>query len=188
MTETLYKAVRPDGKDFHTGKIDYLAEGIIEHPLKGGRNRTDAEFYLSVSVTPTDCTGFSWLARLLEVEAVGDVWTPHSGSLPNKRAVKALRVVRELDAKLLLGPQAEELIVLVARARALTYEEAQSLAAAWAAAWDAARDAAWALVVRDRIGSDGFTQEYYDILSGPWRRTIGKIHADDVDLMLVVTK
>jgi hypothetical protein len=32
------------------------------------------------------------------------------------------------------------------------------------------------------IGQAGFTQERYDLLSGPWRRVVGRIHPDDVDL------
>jgi hypothetical protein len=61
-------------------------------------------------------------------------------------------------------------------------------AAAWDAAWDAAGDAAGAaaraaagLTVRDLIG-DRFTQEQYDLLTGPWRTVIGPIHPDDADL------
>ena len=51
--------------------------------------------------------------------------------------------------------------------------------AAWCAAWDAARGAARAIVVRDLIGTNGFTQDHYDTLTGPWRRVIGPVHADD---------
>lgn len=47
------------------------------------------------------------------------------------------------------------------------------------AALVAARDAARALVVRDRIGRYGFTQDHYDTLTGLWRRVIGPLHADD---------
>ena len=47
------------------------------------------------------------------------------------------------------------------------------------AAGDAAGGAAVALVVRDLISPDGFTQEHYDILTGPWRQIIGPIHPDD---------
>ena len=62
--------------------------------------------------------------------------------------------------------------------------------AAWAAAWDAARDAAWdaardaarALVVRDLIGPEGFTQAHYDPLTRPWRQVIGPVHPDDAPL------
>jgi len=151
---TYFKAVRPNGTDFHTGTIDYLAGGVIEHPTER-KGAEDPRTYLSVSTAPTDCTGFSWPARLLEVEAVGDVWTPHAGYLPNKRAVKALRVVRELDAKLLLGPQAEQFLALVERARTLTHDEAKRVTAARDAAWDAARAAAWVAArdaARDAVG------------------------------------
>ena len=66
--------------------------------------------------------------------------------------------------------------------------------AAWGAAWDAARDAAWdaardaawdaawAIVVRDLIGTNGFTQDHYDTLTGPWRKVIGPVHPDDAPL------
>lgn len=58
-------------------------------------------------------------------------------------------------------------------------------AAAWAvagaAAGAAARDAAWALTCRDLIGQHGFTQEHYDLLTGPWRKTIGPVHPEDID-------
>jgi len=70
-----------------------------------------------------------------------------------------------------------------AAARATTLPAAVD--AAWDA-WDAAattRDAAWdamrALVVRDLITDDGFTQAHYDLLVGPWSEVIGKVHPDD---------
>lgn len=43
----------------------------------------------------------------------------------------------------------------------------------------AAGDAARALVVRDLIGQHGFTQENYDLLTGPWASVIGPVHPDD---------
>lgn len=82
--------------------------------------------------------------------------------------------------------------------------------AAWEAAWDAqwealtyatreaagetghdpARNPAWviiyttitALVARDLITTDGFTQEHYNTLTWPWRAVVGRIHPDDVQL------
>ncbi len=54
--------------------------------------------------------------------------------------------------------------------------------AARGAARDAAWDAAAGLASRDLIGPGGFTQERYDLLTGPWRRVIGKIHAEDADM------
>jgi hypothetical protein len=56
-------------------------------------------------------------------------------------------------------------------------------AAAWAAAGAAAGAAAWgvagALMIRHVIGQHGFTQEHYDLLTGPWRKVIGPVHPDD---------
>ena len=62
--------------------------------------------------------------------------------------------------------------------------------AAWSAARSAARNAAqvaaWnaaaALSTRDLIGQHGYTQAHYDLLTGPWRKVVGKIHPDDEDL------
>ena len=79
--------------------------------------------------------------------------------------------------------------------------------AAWDSAWDAARDSAWdaardsaryaagyaaavaagyaawdaarALAMRDLIGQRAFTQEHYDLLTGPWATVIGPVHPDD---------
>lgn len=51
--------------------------------------------------------------------------------------------------------------------------------AAWAAAREVAGDTAMALVVRDLVGSNGFTQAHYDSLTGPWRTVVGPVHPDD---------
>ncbi len=50
------------------------------------------------------------------------------------------------------------------------------------AAFDAAWDAARALAMRDLIGQYGFTQEHYELLTGPWRTVIGPVHPDDAPL------
>jgi hypothetical protein len=63
-------------------------------------------------------------------------------------------------------------------------------AAVWYAAWDAvwcaagyaSSDAAWALAARDLIGQHGFTQDHYDLLTGPWRSVIGPVHPDDAPM------
>ena len=53
----------------------------------------------------------------------------------------------------------------------------------WDAAWDAALGAAWALLLRDLIGQHpGWDQDAYDLLTGPWRQTIGPIHPDDAPM------
>ena len=171
-----YKATRPDGRDFHSGTIDYaaaLASGdVIRHPVKR-KVRNDAGTYLSVSIAAADCTGFRWPCRLfrVEVEPVGRVTT--ADGLPNKRCVSALRVVEELPAWQALGPNGEAVVAFIERLRTLTPAEVPRLdaraaaRAAWdaagAAAWDAAVAAAGAIVVRDLI-----TSEQYAVLVRPF--------------------
>ena len=205
---TYYKATNSAGRDFYTGRVDYagaLATGVVlKHPVKvdGRSNSSYAGDYFSVATVPTDCTGMSWPCRLFEVEPAGRVWTPDVEGLPNKRACRSLRVVRELDAIEALGPQGAQLRDLIGTAARLTEPQLNALVAAWDAAWVATRDAAWdatwvagrdaawvagraatrALTVRDLIG-DEFTQAHYDLLTDPWATTIGRVHPDDPDRM-----
>ena len=194
MTTTYFKAVRPDGTDFHTGTVQWAppegheGEWIVRHPA-ATEIGDDASGYLSVATVATDCTAMSWPCRLLTVEAIGDVTIPSPSDLPSKRAGVAFRVTGELPAHEALGPQGEAAAALIDRARRLTADELDSLAAArdaaraaaWAAARDAARaaarDAARALVVRDLI-----TTDQYDTLTRTWREVIGPIHPDDPDM------
>ena len=188
-----YKAVRLDGTSFHDPAFRWVPESgpvegrVVRHWLAATQHvpkGSGARRYLSVSVEPGDCTGMSWPCRLLEVEPVDGfpVATPDPINLPNKRAARAWRVVREVDATHALGPQGREVAALIERAQSLTTEERDKLAAAWDAAWGAAweaargaaRDAAWGLVVRDRI-----SRKQYDTLTLPWRTAIGSLHPDD---------
>ena len=158
---TYYKAVRPDGTDFFSGKVRWLPpageplpEGglIVRHPTARKRTTGDAAHYLSVATVPTDCTGTEWPCRLARVERTrAAVWQPEPDALPTKAASWQWRVVEELDATLTLGPQGREVAALIERAARLTGDEVAGLATAWYAAgdvtrdaaWDAARDAAW---------------------------------------------
>ena len=168
--ETYYKAVRPDGTDFYSGRVAWDRVGeIVEHPNPGSPGGDDADGYLSVSVSPTDCTGMKWPCRLFEVEPVEGVpvWEP-TPTLPSKRASHAWRVVRELPAYEALGPNGAEVAAFLdllptltrtqwdaawAAARYAARDAASGAArdaawsaawaAAWSAAWAAARDAAW---------------------------------------------
>ena len=158
--ETYYNAVRPDGTDFYSGRIRWDRVGeIVEHPDPGGE---DARGYLSVSVSPTDCTGMKWPCRLFEVKPVDGVpvWEP-TPDLPSKRASHAWRVVRELPAYEALGPHGQEVVAFLDLLPTLTRAQWD---AAGVAAWDAAWDAAGALVVRDLI-----TTTQFDILTAPMR-------------------
>ena len=148
---TYWKAVRPDGTDFHTGTVQWApppgheGEWIVRHPTASVIG-DGASGYLSVASVPTDCTGMDWPCRLLEVEAVGEVTTPNL-ALPHKRAGVAFRVLREARATEALGPQGEHVAALIRSIPDITRTPAERVAlawdAAWAAAWDAARDAAW---------------------------------------------
>lgn len=164
---TYYKCVRPDGRDFHTGTIDYaaaLASGeTIKHPA-AEMVRDDPATHLSVSIHATNCTGMRWPCRLFRVEPVGPVLVNAS-----KRACHALRVIEELPAHMALGPQGEQVAALIERAGRLTADEIERLAASRAASWAASR-AAIALLARDLIST-----EHYDTLIAPWRDVIGEV-------------
>ena len=178
--ETYYKAVRPDGTDFYSGRV--LWDQIVRHPDPGSLGNDDAKGYLSVSVSPSDCTGMRWPCRLLVVEPAEEVsvWEP-TPSLPSKRASHAWRVVRELPAYEALGPNGVEVAVFLDLLPTLTNAQWDAAGgaisvAAWLTAGDAARVAAWnaarvaaldaagALVVRDLI-----TAEQFDTLTAPMR-------------------
>ena len=161
MMTTCYKAVRPDGRDFHSGTVRWLPpvgeplpDGglVVRHPTaRRWSNGAGAAAYLSVSTVATDCTGMEWPCRLAEVEQVPGYGVHKvGGDLPHKRASVAWRVVREVDAHLALGPQGVEVAAIIERASRLTADEMTRLYAARNAAWNAAarnaaaRDAAWA--------------------------------------------
>ena len=136
----LYKATRPDGTDFRTGTVRYEVGKTTIHPGRGKAVRNDPATYLSVSTTPTDCTGMRWPCRLFLVEGVGR--TMRNDRLPNKRCFAAVTVIEELPVHEVFGPHGADVVRVIDQARTLTYSHAQRLAAAWAAAWDAAWDAA----------------------------------------------
>ena len=165
---TYYKAVRPDGTDFHTGTVQWVpeqgeipADGIVvTHPTSTVWEE-DHSTHLCASAAPADCTGFEWPCRLLAVEPVTEVHH-HTG---NKRSALAWRVVRELPATEAFGPQGEAVVALVdglgrlsaaqlaagdaalgaflhvARDAARIAAQFASRIAAQDAAWDAAQDA-----------------------------------------------
>lgn len=138
MSETFFKAIRPDGASFHNKGFMWSTEpgGLTTHP-KHGESGGGAENYLSVSTVVTDCTGCRWPARLLLVEPVGVVFKPDT-NLPNKVAGRSFRTVKELDPLLLLGPQGRELVELFARAKDLHARDTP-----WDTVWGTARDDAW---------------------------------------------
>ena len=201
MSEVYYKAVRPNGGSFYDPDFRWLPEGwvpgnpiptdwVVRHPNPGAKlekgSGARASRYLSVATVPTDCTGFRWPCVLLEVEAVDQAYL--DDQYPSKRRICAARVIRELPAHEVFGPQGAEVVAILDRAAKLTAEEVQNLAAAWdaawVAAWDAARDAArvaaWdaaRVAARDAavatLARDLITTEHHDLLIGPWRAVMG---------------
>ena len=218
---TYWKATRPDGTDFHTGTVDYaaaLASGVpvTVAPDSGWDEGTDfpGPRWLHMATVPTECVGMSWPCRLFEVEPADDLGD-HRPRHEHKVGATSVRVLREIDAHVALGPQGVQVAALIERCATLTADEVSRLNAAWDVARDAARDgarvvardaawdatwdatrdtawgaawgitwdAAWALLLRDLIGQcPGWDQDAYDLLTGPWRQTIGPIHPDDAPM------
>ena len=153
-----FKAVRRNGTDFHTGTVRWLpADGtptpeggwLVEHPKRGEVGSDDPAGYLSAASVETDCTGFSWPARLLLVEPDGAVWTPNPESFPHKRAAHAWRVVGEIVPWRLFGPQGREVAALIEQTADLDSAQIADLTAAW----DAARGAAYGAVLNAARGA-----------------------------------
>jgi len=129
-----FKAVRPDGFDFHSGTVDYGSalgtDRVVVHPHPGVRIRPHTPHtYLSVSTDPAwtlvvsnDHTAY-WPARLLRVEPVDEPVDVRTGTFPCKWAVRALRAVQELPAHQALGPMGEAAVRPLERLRRLTAEE-----------------------------------------------------------------
>ena len=179
---TFYKAVRPDGTDFYTGTVNYAAalKSGKQTSALSGEGPFPGEGWYHLATVPTECVGMSWPCRLFEVEPVGDqtLDTRH----PHKIGCSSVRVVREVDGHIALGPQGAEVVALISRLKALSADEVKRLGAARGAAWYAtggasryaaqdaagyaaryacaaryaaryaAQDAAGALVIRDLIG------------------------------------
>ena len=200
-----YKSTRPDGRDFYTGTVDYAAaltsgEPIIAPPCDN--HDFPGPKWLHLATVPTQCVGMSWPCRLFEVEPADDL----GGDRPrheHKVGATSVRVLAEVDAHVALGPQGVQVAALIARCATLTADDVRRLDAtrdgardtawdaAWVGAWVGARGTAWVatrdatrgLLLRDLIGQrPGWDQAAYDLLTGPWRRTIGPIHPDDAEM------
>jgi len=176
MDMTYWKATRPDGTDFHTGTVDYAAALASGVPVTAPAS-DDCGFpgpgWLHLATVPTECVGMSWPCRLFEVEPADDL----GGDRPrhaHKVGATAVRVLREVDAHVALGPQGAQVAALIERCATLTADDVRRLVAArdaardaawgatryaardaawgatrdaaWDAVWDAARDAAWVTV------------------------------------------
>jgi hypothetical protein len=140
---TYYKATRPDGTDFRTGTVSYevgTTLPVIE-VAEGVKRQCCTSTVYHASVTPSETLiGGSWPARLFEVEGEP---VAEEGS---KRGFVTLKVIREVEAWKVFGPNGEAVARLIEQAKTLTWEQVEALTAApytaWDTAWDTARDAA----------------------------------------------
>ena len=134
-----YKATRPDGRDFYTGTVDYaaaLASGEPLPELRGGAAFPGGGWY-HLATVPTECVGMSWPCRLFEVEPVGDMMMDNAH--PHKIGCRSVRVLREIEAHRVFGPQGEQVAALIECCRTLSAAELDRLYTAWVAAQDAAQ-------------------------------------------------
>lgn len=187
-----YKATQVDGTDFRTGCVRYeVGKRVRPLPLSVGEDRIlcGPGFLHAADVPAETLSGGQWPCRLFEV--TGKPSAGFDSRHPHKGGFKELRVVREVPAHLVLGPNGERVAEILERARQITYVEATNLHAArdaalgttreaawdaardavlgtaWDAAWRTARDAALAVLVQDLITPDQFQALY-----GPWARVI----------------
>ena len=144
-----YKATRPNGTDFYTGTVNYAAALASGEPLPAlsGKGPFPGMGWYHLATVPTECVGMSWPCRLFEVEPVGSVHTDTGH--PHKIGTTSVRVLREVDAHLALGPQGEHVAALIERCRSLTGDDLDRLYAAWVATQDTARIASWVRFDRD---------------------------------------
>lgn len=148
---TYYKATRPDGTDFRTGKLLHEVGKTVKHPEPSSWPILNNEpfTYLSTSIEPAETLiGGSWPCRLFTVEPIGTIVARTDGHHTYKRGMKAYRVLEERPAHEALGPNGAEVAALIERLRLITAAEYEDLRAAYdrqgcGAAWDAAWDAAW---------------------------------------------
>ena len=162
---TFYKAVRPDGTDFHTGTVRWapeqgeIPEGgfVVTHPTSPVWGLSHAT-HLCASVTPTDCIGFKW---------------PVAALVGGLRHLGAKSFARLADARLTSR--------LTSRYAALDAIRYAALEAIRDSAWDvtgddspdAVQDATVALVAWDLI-----TPDQRDILTAPIRIALPDLWAE----------
>ena len=125
-----YKATRPDGTDFYTGEVDYAAalESGEHLPALSGKGSFPGLGWYHLATVPTECVGMSWPCRLFEVEPVGDVFM--DSAHPHKIGATAVRVLREIEAHRVFGPQGVQVAALIERCATLTADEVSRLYAA----------------------------------------------------------
>lgn len=161
MSETFYKATRPDGTDWHTGKTDYLQSPTP--PLSGAGDFPGATWY-HLATVPSECIGSSWPCRLFEVRPAPGAQVHRDAWRPHRIGCTSVEVIREIDAWQVLGPNGKLVAAFIERLKVLTATEIDTITVTqyaarrseWYLAYDAvqcaahaaSRDTAW-YVARD---------------------------------------
>ena len=150
---TYWKATRTDGTDFRTGTVDYaaaLTSGVpVTAPVIGLANdhRFPGPKWLHMATVPTECVGMSWPCRLFEVEPADDLGEDRPRH-EHKIGATAVRVLAEIEAHRVFGPQGVQVAALLELCATLTADEVSRLNAArgtarGVATRDATRGVAW---------------------------------------------
>lgn len=143
---TYYKALRPDGTDFATGKTNpVLGEWMPK--IEGLLSICEHGYHVADAAAET-LIGGSWPCKLYRVEAKGfRKGQSFTGDHAHKGVCRTYRLVEELPSWQVFGPNGEAVVALIDRAKRLTAAEVRKLRtagyAARGSAWYAARDAAW---------------------------------------------
>ena len=143
MTQTFFKATRPDGTSFHDATTMWEVGRVTRLPARetpGDRLCGRGVLHAATVETET-LAGGSWPCRLFTVEPVGDLVV--SAAHPRKVGCHAWKVTGELEPWRVFGPQGRLVVRLVDQAGSLTLKQAQRIDAARDAAWSATRSAAW---------------------------------------------
>ena len=131
MTTTYYKATRPDGTDFHSGKIHYeVGKVSLPAPTKAKPALCGTGVLHASDAVAETLIGGWWPCRLFQVSGAPILSEGH------KHGFTKLRVTRELAAWRTLGPNGKAVAAFLSI-------EVPRVAAAWGAARGAARGAAW---------------------------------------------
>ena len=143
MSKAYFKATRIDGRDFHSGTLLYEVGRTVRPHKTDLLPRICGPGYLHASdVTGEVLIGGSWPCRLFEVTG-----KPHAGfnsEHKHKGGFRQLKVEREIDPYLALGPNGRYVAGIIERSRKLTTDDFDKLYASWAASWAASRAASWA--------------------------------------------
>jgi len=156
---TYYKATRPDGTDFYSGKVDYagaLASGERVQPRDSLGSYPPKKLcgpgVLHAATVPAESLlGGSWPCRLFAVEGrplvLNRSLLNYDSTYPHTRGFTSLRVIEELPAWQVLGPNGQEVAALIERVRQVPLSEV------FAAAWDLAQRKDW-IRAQDARGKD----------------------------------